>query len=1087
MTIQEYISKINTLYRTGNAREHSYRGDLQNLIMAILPDILVTNEPARVNCGAPDYVLTRKDVPVGYIEAKDIGVDLGDKKLKEQFDRYKSGLSNLVFTDYMDFHFYKDGEFTTKIAIARVENGLIIPQPENFEQFTQLIKNFAQTISQTIKSPTKLAQMMAGKAKLMADVIEKSLNNDDQQGNRSQIKSQMLSFQQMLIHDIDNKAFADIYAQTIAYGMFAARYHDPTLPTFSRMEAAELIPKSNPFLRKLFQDIAGFDLDIRLTWIVDELVNIFLASDVATIMKNFGRSTKQEDPVVHFYETFLGEYNPALRKARGVWYTPQPVVNFIVRAVDDILKTEFNLPQGLADTSKIKIKKKAVTQTGTGANSKIKEVETEIEVHKVQILDPATGTGTFLAEVVKHIYKKFEGQQGIWSKYVTKDLIPRLNGFELLMASYAMAHLKMDMLLTETGYRPPTPEGGDAQRLKIFLTNSLEEAHPDTQTLFSSWLSDEADQANAIKRDAPVMVVIGNPPYSGESANKGEWIMNLMEDYKKEPGGKEKLKEQNSKFINDDYVKFMRFGQHFIDKNGSGVLAFINPHGFLDNPTFRGMRWNLLKTYDKIYTIDLHGNSKKKETALDGSVDQNVFDIMQGVSINLFVKTGKKKVDDLAEVFHFDLYGKRDLKYDFLINNSIKTMEFNDFIPSKNDYVFKKVDQTLKDEYSKGINPIELFKVNVMGFQTHRDSFAIDFDMNNIKNRATDLRNLDIVNDELYKKYSISDNRDWKLSKARNEIQLDNNWQNKAIKCGYRPFDNRPCYFSYVMMDYPRKELIQNVLNKENTLLGIGRQGMAVGDIEWCLTTVSKNPVDANMFRRGGVNLFPLYLYPETTAQQSLHDNTERTPNLNPEIVKQIAAGLGLQFVNESLETLQCNASTTNTKTEPRTTFAPIDLLDYIYAVLHSPTYREKYKEFLKIDFPRVPYPKDENTFWQLVNLGGALREIHLLESPVVEKYSTQYPEDGDNVVGKIQYENGKVYINYTKTPPSGAGGLQYFDNVPEVAWNFYIGGYQPAQKWLKDRKDRELSYEDILHYQKIIVALSETDRIMGEIDGIEI
>ena len=464
MTIQQYLTKINTLFQTGNAREHSYRGDLQNLLMAILPDILVTNEPARVQCGAPDYVLTRKDVPIGYIEAKDIGVDLGSKTLKEQFDRYKSGLSNLIFTDYLDFHFYKDGQFITKIAIARIEfpssggvsegrGGQIIGIPENFEQFTNLIQNFALTVSQTIKSPTQLAQMMAGKAKLMADVIEKSLNYDDEQNSRSNIKSQMLSFQQMLIHDINNKSFADIYSQTIAYGMFAARYHDPTLKTFSRQEAATLIPKSNPFLRKLFQDIAGYDLDTRLDWIVEELVTIFLASDVEQIMRNFGKSTKQEDPVVHFYETFLGEYNPALRKARGVWYTPQPVVNFIVRAVDDILKTEFNLPQGLADTSKIKIKKKAVTQS-KGKDAKIKEVETEVEVHRVQILDPATGTGTFLAEVVKHIHKKFEGQQGIWSKYVTNDLIPRLNGFELLMASYAMAHLKMDMLLTETGYKP---------------------------------------------------------------------------------------------------------------------------------------------------------------------------------------------------------------------------------------------------------------------------------------------------------------------------------------------------------------------------------------------------------------------------------------------------------------------------------------------------------------------------------------------------------------------------------------------------------------------------------------------------------
>ena len=335
--------------------------------MAILPDVLVTNEPARVDCGAPDYVLTRKDVPVGYIEAKDIGVDLGSKTLKEQFDRYKSGLSNLIFTDYMDFHFYKDGELTTKIAIATLQQAQdgksveIVPIVENFDQFNQLIKNFAETISQTIKSPTKLAQMMAGKARLMADVIEKSLNNDDQEGKRSQLKSQMLSFQQMLIHDIDNKAFSDIYAQTIAYGMFAARYHDPTLPTFSRQEAAELIPKSNPFLRKLFGYIAGPDIDDRIKWIVDSLVDIFLACNVEEILKNYGKSTKMEDPIIHFYETFLSEYDPKLRKARGVWYTPAPVVNFIVRAVDDILKTEFNLPQGLADTSKIKIKKKIKT------------------------------------------------------------------------------------------------------------------------------------------------------------------------------------------------------------------------------------------------------------------------------------------------------------------------------------------------------------------------------------------------------------------------------------------------------------------------------------------------------------------------------------------------------------------------------------------------------------------------------------------------------------------------------------------------------------------------------------------------------
>lgn len=1052
MTIQQYLAKINTLYITGNAREHSYRGDLQNLIMAILPNILVTNEPARVACGAPDYVLTRKDVPVGYIEAKDIGVDLGSKTLKEQFDRYKSGLSNLVFTDYMDFHFYKDGELTTKIAIAKLENGTIVPQSENFDQFTQLIKNFAETISQTIKSPTKLAQMMAGKAKLMADVIEKSLNYDDQEGKRSTIKSQMLSFQQMLIHDIDNKSFADIYSQTIAYGMFAARYHDPTLPTFSRMEAAELIPKSNPFLRKLFQDIAGFDLDTRLTWIVDELVNIFLASDVALIMKNFGKSTKQEDPVVHFYETFLGEYNPALRKARGVWYTPQPVVNFIVRAVDDILKTEFDLPQGLADTSKIKIKKKAITQTASKKNAVIKEVEVELEVHKVQILDPATGTGTFLAEVVKHIHKKFEDQQGIWSKYVTKDLIPRLNGFELLMASYAMAHLKMDMLLTETGYKPT-----DDQRFRIFLTNSLEEAHPDTGTLFSSWLSDEADQANAIKRDAPVMVVIGNPPYSVSSTNKSKWIESLTADYKKD------MKERNIQPLSDDYIKFIRFGQHFIDKNGEGVLAYISNNSFIDGIIHRQMRKHLLESFDKIYILDLHGNAKKKEVCSDGSPDQNVFDIMQGVSINIFVKTGKKKKSELGDIFHSDLQGKRNFKYNFLNDNSLKSLEWNKLDYKEPNFYFVNKNFDGKNEYEKGFKISELFKTSACGIVTARDFLTVHYSKLELSKLISDFTTLE-EKDFRLKYNENSDSRDWTYEKAKLDLKSN---KGQYIKMQHRPFDIRFSYYTgntKGFMSYPRKEIMNTLLDKENIALIAPRQLQDDFHHVFITNMICDGNITSSARLFGAGHVFPLYLYPESNGQQTLDGNKTRIPNINPEIVKQIAEGLGIPFVAEK-------------EGFEHPSFAPIDLLDYIYAVLHSPTYRKKYKEFLKIEFPRVPAPLDHVEFMQLVKLGGELRKIHLLEGPTVEKYITQYPEDGDNIVTKPVYKNGNVYINES----------QYFTNVPEVAWNFYIGGYQPCQKWLKDRKGRELNYDDILHYQKMVVALSETDRLMKEIDKIKI
>jgi predicted helicase len=1008
MNLEQYIAELNKRYKLGNATEHSFRGDLQQLIESLAPTIRATNEPKRQSCGAPDYILTKKDIPVGFIEAKDIGdKDLeGAKKTgnKEQFDRYKASLNNLIFTDYLDFHLYRDGQFIRRIAIAELTAKGIKPLPENFVSFENLIKDFCTHIGQTIKSSKRLAEMMAGKARLLSEVIEKALTSDENNSEDSTLKDQMHAFKQILIHDITPKGFADVYAQTIAYGMFAARSHDPSLETFSRQEAYELLPKSNPFLKKLFGYIAGLDVDDRIKWIVDDLVSIFLACNIDEILKNYGKSTKMEDPIIHFYETFLSEYDPKLRKARGVWYTPAPIVNFIVRAVDDILKTEFDLPQGLADTSKTTIK---VDVQG----KKIKK-----EVHKVQILDPATGTGTFLAEVIKHIHKKFEGQQGIWSNYVETHLLPRLNGFELLMASYAMAHLKLDLLLTDTGYKPTKD-----QRFRVFLTNSLEEHHPDTGTLFASWLSTEANEANYIKRDTPVMCVIGNPPYSGESANKGEWIMSLMEDYKKEPGGKEKLKERNPKWINDDYVKFLRYGQYFIEKNRSGVLAFINPHGFLDNPTFRGMRWNLLKTYDKIYTIDLHGNSKKKETAPDGSADVNVFDIMQGVSINVFVKTGKKKANKLGKVFHYDLYGKRDFKYDFLIENSIQSIDFNELPNVTPMYFMVQKDFELETKYNSGFSTNELFNVQSMGITSGNDSEYVDYD-----------------------KKTLTEKFD-----KENVTRID-----------YRVFDKRYINYDQSVLARARFDFMQNLLS-ENYAMSLVRRSR---NNAFILPYVTNAIVDKCIISTlDNANIFPLYLYTETKEQRSIEEESARKPNLKPQVVMQIADNLGLDFTDE--------------KENTENTFAPVDILDYIYTVLHSPTYRERYKEFLKIDFPRVPYPKDTDTFWQLVKLGGEIRQIHLLESSTVEKYITQYPIDGDNIVIKPKYQDGKVCINDT----------QYFDNVPQIAWDFYIGGYQPAQKWLKDRKGRKLEFDDIFHYQKIIVALSETDRLMKEIDKIEI
>jgi predicted helicase len=555
------------------------------------------------------------------------------------------------------------------------------------------------------------------------------------------------------------------------------------------------------------------------------------------------------------------------------------------------------------------------------------------------------------------------------------------------------------------------------------------------------------------------MCIIGNPPYSGISSNNGKWISDLIEDYKYVDGVHF---NERKHWLNDDYVKFLRFGQHFIEKNGSGVLAFINPYGFLDNPTFRGMRWHLLKTFDKIYTIDLHGNSNIKEKHPDGSADINVFDIQQGVSINIFVKTGKKKNNQLGEVLHFDLFGKREDKYDFLIESSLSKISFKKLKPEKPYFFFKTINNNLYEVYNKGFFIASLFSKNSVGFVSANDGLNISFTKEEQQNKIRQLLVMDEPNWRIQFKRP-TDARDWTYNTAKNDATNNANLANYK-KVLYRPFDIRWTLYtgnSRGLYSSPQPKVMQQFLLVENIGLITARSNKS----DTCdHFYISKNIMETKCGERTTQSaIFPLYLYQQTNAQQTIGKTGERTPNLNAEIVKEIAEKLELKFTNE--------------KETTKNTFAPIDILDYIYAVLHSPTYREKYKEFLKIDFPRVPYPKDTATFWQLVKLGGEIRQIHLLESAIVDKYITQYPVDGDNVVSKPKYQDGKVYINDT----------QYFDNVPQVAWEFYIGGYQPAPKWLKDRKERTLEFDEILHYQKIIVALSETDRLMKEIDKIEI
>ncbi|MGE0382202.1 MAG: type ISP restriction/modification enzyme [Hyphomicrobium sp.] len=889
--------------------------------------------------------------------------------------------------------------------------------------------------------------MMAGKAVLIKDVLFQTLREDSDL--TSELASQLFAFRDQLIHDLSLEDFADIYAETIAYGMFAARLHDETLEDFTREEALHLLPKSNPFLRNLFEFVAGPGLPEALRKTVDELAEVFQAIDLAKLFANFGHFTQRNDPFIHFYETFLAKYNPAKRKSRGVWYTPEPVVNFIVRAVDDVLKSEFGLALGLADTSKITVDWDTGTTrlTKKGKEFKSGERHTEKkEVHRVQILDPAAGTGTFLAEVIRQIGERVKGMApGHWSTYVEKEMIPRLHGFEILMASYAMCHMKLDMMLTSMGYKPTSEH---PPRLSVYLTNSLEEGDRVTQTLpFAQWLSKEARQANTVKNDVPVMVVLGNPPYSGHSSNKGDWIEELMLPYKQSP---ELRRPAQAKWLSDDYVKFIRFAEYMIEKNGEGVLGFITNHSYLDNPTFLDMRLHLLRTFDKINIIDLHGNTKRREVSPDGSTDQNVFDIQQGVAIVIASKRrdAKKNDQQLAQVCRGEVWGRREKKYELLLTSEVASICNAHLTVSSKPWLFAERDQARLSVYEEGFSLSELFSPMgrpASGSVSTQDQFAISWDASEASHKVELLLK---SNDETdaRKHFKLCSQDQWDYARAKRALATGE-WKGNIVDIEYRIFDIRKTVYDSNVNVHRRERLNSHLLFHDNFALVSCRQSAVAS---WEHVFVASGMIDdcflSNRTKERSYG-FPIYLYRDE------HDlDQERRVNMDSVIRAQIE-----------------EAAISDDGKRPD----EVEIFDYVYGVLHCPVYREIYREFLKIDFPHIPYPPSPAVFWHVSRRGTELRRLHLMEEKAIGE--TPYPleGDGDSVVEKPTHEGGAVFINKTKC----------FRNVPEIAWNFWIGGYQPARKWLNDRKGRGLTINDIHHYQKIIKVLAETDRIMRTIE----
>lgn len=1011
---KNYIQSISSKFSYEETSEMGYRTDFEILIKGIFESINVKriDHDARAKEGnKPDFVVLYHDVPILYIEAKDIGVSLDKIEKSEQMARYY-GYANLVLTDYVEFRFYRNGlryEDPIQIAHYDIKHRTITPILENYDHVAKSLVDFTQSHKEPIRSGEHLSKIMGGKAQRIRDNIRRFLSIESEKN--AEIKRIYEAIKKQLVHDLTQDSFADMYAQTIVYGLFVARYHDETPENFSRQEARDLVPASNPLLRHFFDHIVGPDFDKRLEYIVNELCLVFSHANVPELMNQYfkddlwGKTQKGPDPVIHFYEDFLKEYDPVLRKKLGAFYTPIPIVRFIVRSVDYLLEKDFGLASGLADTSKL----------ASG-------------VHRVQILDPAVGTGTFISATIRIIYERLlkTGQKGRWTAYVHHDLLPRLHGFEIMMAPYTIAHLKLSMAFKETGFKYFN------RRLGIYLTNSLEESVTQEDLFpgfgFAESIAEESKEASVIKNETPIMVVIGNPPYSVSSSNKSKWILDLIKDYKKN------LNERKIN-IDDDYIKFIRFAEHFIEKNGSGIVAMITNNSFIDGITHRQMRKHLLETFDNIYILDLHGNSKKKEKAPDGGKDENVFDIQQGVAISIFVRRAGEK-NMLGTVHHAELYGVREEKFKTLAESNMQNISWKKLHYSEPYYFFVPKDFGLESDYERGFKVDELFPVSNSGVKTDRDSLFIDIDKNVLERRTQRLLPGDY--DEKFKQeFRVVDSGSYSLSKKLKNKTFDDNFL-QPIQ--YRLFDYRWIYYDPSLISRPGQKVFKHIVSKENLALLTCRQ-QSTFDFQHVFLT--KNLVDictVSLQTKETGYAFPLFLY---------FEDGSRVPNLKKEIVEKIETVAG--------------------KTKPE------DIFDYIYAVLYSPSYREKYKEFLKIDFPRVPYPKSAKSFKALVKLGAELRSLHLLESSKVNQFITTYPVAGSDTVEKLIYKDGNVYINKD----------QYFGNVPESAWNFYIGGYQPAQKWMKDRKDRTLSNADIEHYQKMIVALAETDRIMKEIDKI--
>lgn len=1026
--IKNYLENIVKIFLQGDAREESYYSSLEGFIksfaQSINKSIQITTIPKKTEAGNPDFrIWDGSQHIIGYIEAKKPNENLNLIEESKQLRKYRATFPNLILTDFNEFRLYRNGVLIQKTNISKfyiAERLRTQPILENEQELYNLLENFLSFTLPKVYTAETLATELAKRTSFLRDQVISNELEEEEKG-KGILFGFYNAFKQYLVGDLTQKSFADIYSQTVTYGLFAARSR--ANENFNRKVAFNYIPKTIGILRDVFQFISLGKLSPQMEVIIDDIAEVLQVADIKNILNEYYKKGKGKDPIVHFYETFLNVYDPETREKRGVYYTPEAVVKYILNGVHNLLKSEFKLNDGLASK-------------------------------EIKLLDPAAGTLTFPAEAIRIAVKEYVDKYGEGGKnsFIKNQLLNNFFAFELMMAPYAIGHIKIGFLLKELGY-----DMDEEDRFKLYLTNTLDmEELLQTEIPGLGSLSEESHSAAKIKKDEPLLVIIGNPPYSGISANINNWTEKLLKEnidgiksYYEVDG--QSLKEKKL-WLQDDYVKFLRFAQWKINRTGKGIVGMITNHSYLDNPTFRGMRQSLMDTFNEIYILDLHGSSLKKETTPEGKKDENVFDIRQGVCISLFVKLSDKKN---CKVYHLDLFGSREEKYNWLEKNKFRKKDFRQLKPESPWYFFIPRDTSEIGNYNNWPRLNEIFPVNNVGIVTARDDFAISEDEVQLKNKIRQYRDLRISDEVIRETFGLKDTSTFKLNKFRIELSKVTDWDKLILPVLYRPFDRRFIYYSRWVLERPIYDTMKHLIKIKNnlSLISVRRsRSKKIWNFAWVSEIISAGstsitPLDINY-------VFPLYVIPDNgnggNGDLFNPPRYEPVPNLNEKLINKLS-----EIYEKKIN--------------------PEQLLSYIYAILYSNIYREKYNQFLIIDFPRIPFVKDFNIFLKLSKLGNKLIDLHLLNDTAIKKTHSKFNGLGDNLITKIRYDEKKNYIWINEN--------QYFDNVAENIWNYYVGGYKILEKYLKDRKNKEI--KDPSYFCKIISAIKYTIELQAEIDSV--